>query len=236
MMRQGLAMSFFYGLLYPLLIKNKNVQYYIGSFLIGFIHASSWLFFLFPILKNIKLNNHYLLFFIISIVIMFVSSSILDYIPIPFIKARIEYYTGESSDNAILAKLFRMIVLIPFVLLQNDNIHNENIKISSKFMLYAFFFYSIFAFSELTASRIWGLFLGFECLFLANISFAIRKSAKRLKLLAFFSVLLIIMWFKDIGAAINQGEYRHCNMFTYPYFSIMEEEDDLDYYRGNKQI
>lgn len=229
--RQGLAMAFFYGQLYPLLIKKKSVQYYCGTFLIGFIHASAWFFILFPSLKKVKIRNQYVVIFLVSILVMFVSSNILDYIPIPFIKARIEYYLGESTSNAIFAKLFRIIVLIPIVLMKNADKRNEHLNVSRHFMLVAFITYSLFSFSEATASRLWGLFLGFECLFLSNISITFRKSFKRFSLLSFYTLLLVVMWFKDLGAAIDQGSYKHCNMFTYPYVALFEGESTLEYYR-----
>ncbi|MCQ2238673.1 MAG: EpsG family protein [Bacteroidaceae bacterium] len=231
--RQGFCMAVFYAVLYPMLKKKKLKQYVIGAILLSTIHLSSLLFLLFPFVKFQMSNRKILFLFLVSIVALFIGPAFLSKIPIGVIQERLGHYLSESSDNLILAKVVRCLIIIPLFFLPSKLLNDKELYYCRTMMFCGFFIYSFTSFSELTCSRLWGFFLGFECIILSRLSHLKSLKSYRRGLLLYYMVITLVLWFKDINAAIVQGEYRYCSMFSYPYISVLDSEDVLNHYRTN---
>lgn len=231
--RQGFCMAVFYAVLYPLLRKKKTKQYVIGTILLSTIHLSSLLFLLFPFVKLRLSNRKILILFMVSLVALFVGPAFLSRIPIGFLQERLGHYLTESSGNLIFAKIVRCLIIVPLFFIPKNLLKDNELYFCRSMMFCGFFVYSFTAFSELTCSRLWGLFLGFECIIMSRLSLLKPLRRFRASLMLYFVMLTLVLWFKDINAAMNQGEYRNCSMFSYPYISVFDSEKELHYYRTN---
>ena len=231
--RQGLCLAFFLCYMYPLLKERKFKRYYSLMFIAATIHLSVLVVGLFPLLLRLNLNNvQLLILYFLSVTLLLFNMNILSFIHIGFVQERIIPYLTESSSNQILAKCVRIILTFPLFFLGKYFMKNTEIKNCRNFFIFGFFVYSLLSFSELTSSRIWGYFLGFECIILSNISFS-EKNISRI-FIVYYLFISIILWFKDINATIDQGKYQNCTMFSYPYISLFEGENTLNYYRTHK--
>ena len=231
-MRQGLCMAFFYAVLYPLLNEKKYKEYYLWCVILITIHLSSILFFIFPIiLKWHPSENDLKKLLILSFLFLIGTSTIFKHIPIGFIQSRIAPYLAESSSNQIFAIVLRCIFVIPLYYMPERLSSDSEIYKCKLFLVVGFFIYSITSFSELTCSRLWGYFWGFECLLLSYLHKRPYYCGYCRKILSFFLIVSIVFWFKDVNSFIAQGGYRNCDMFSYPYISIFEDDSVLNHYR-----
>jgi len=229
--RQGVVMSIYFGTLFPVLQRRRYLVYSIGVIMIATIHASALLLLTFPVIQRFPIQKFYVPIFLGSIAVMFLSSNITRLIPVEFIRQRLENYEGVSTGNIVLARMMRIVIILPLIFLSPSIRKDKEIALYRNYMLIGFLFYSVFSFSEMTCSRVWGYFLGFECALISHFSLDLKKVQKRFAILSYYSMILVVMWFKDIGAAIDQGSYRNCGVFTYPYFSVFESIENVAEYR-----
>lgn len=233
--RQGITIVCFFNYLYPLLLENRIKKYILLVFVISTIHASALIFLFFPIVYKIQISYKYMfLVFIVSVIILFFSFNLMSYIPIPFIQDRMKTYLSDASDNMILAKIVRFLLLCPLFMLPTCFLKDSHLKNNIKLFLLGFLIYALVSFSELAASRIWGYFLGFECMIVSQLSLSRIWSKSRVLITSFYILLSMILWLKDINGAMKQGEYINCTICSYPYISIFEGDKVLNYYRTDK--
>ena len=233
--RQGLCMAFFLCCLYPLLEKNKIKTYIVGSLIISTIHASALIFLLFPIVYKYQIPYKLLfVLFIFSLIVLFFSKNLMSYIPVPFIQDRMKTYLSAASSNMMFAKILRLLLVFPLFLLPSKFLKDSQIRNNYRIFLLGFFVYALISFSELVSSRLWGYFLGFECLILSKLALSKKWSRIKVILVLYYIFISTVLWFKDIGGAMEQGKYRNCTMINYPYISIFEGENSLKNYRTYK--
>ena len=233
--RQGFCMAFFFYCLYPLLQNNKIISYIVCSILISSIHASALIFLLFPIVYKHKISYKLLLvLFILSIIVLFFSKNLMAYIPVPFIQDRMKTYLSAASSNMMFAKILRLLLVFPLLLLPSKFLKDSQIRSNYRIFLFGFFVYALISFSEIASSRVWGYFLGFECIILSKLALSNKWSRKKVILVLYYILISTVLWFKDIGGAMEQGKYRNCTMINYPYISVFEGENSLKYYRTYK--
>lgn len=232
-LRQGIAIAFFVGVLLPMIENRKYVKYCIYTLVLSTIHLSAIILLLFPIAWNVRLTKKWMLMiFLLLSVSMFLEIHMFSYIPFSFISERISHYTESPSSNLFFAKIVRALIVFPIFLLPNRWLREDPYLLNMRSMLFlGYVVYALLSFSELTASRMWGYFLVFECLMIYRLS--VQKSFLNLRLfmLTYFISLNAILWFKDINGFIQQGEYQNCTIFTYPYISIFDDKNTLFYYR-----
>lgn len=231
--RQGLSMAVFFGMMYPLLLQKKFKQYYLWEILAFSFHASSLLFAVFPLIYRFRITNkRAMLIFAVSCIFLVLGSSILLNIPIGFIQSRIQFYTGSESDNSMMPKILRLLMVLPVVIFTFKNYYDKDFAFAKIFILLGFAIYALTSFSFLTSGRLWAYFYGFFCLFLSRL--IMIRNKKSCQLMIYFLIIMGFLWFKDINAAIDQGGYRNCNIFTYPYVSIFEGDQTLNLYRNER--
>lgn len=233
--RQGLTIAFFFCYMYPLLKRNMIKKYIFLTIIISTIHASALIFILFPFVYKYQISqNKIVILFILTLIILLMSKNLMAYIPIQFIQDRMTTYLSDASDNQILAKIVRFLLVFPLIILPMHFLKDFNFRNNYKLFLFGFFIYALISFSELASSRLWGYFLGFECIILANLSLSKIYSKTKVTIVLFYILLSVVLWIKDINGAIEQGKYINCTILNYPYISIFEGDETVNYYRTYK--
>lgn len=233
--RQGLCMAVFYSYLYPLLVKRQIKKYVLLTLPLLSIHTSSIIFLSFPLLQKVKIREKQLLYlFGISLSLLLVGTTFLSKIPIGFIQARMEAYMGEQSSNMIFAMIIRCLLVIPLLYLPKKILKDKELYFCRMMMFFGFFIYCLTSFSELVCSRLWVYFLGFECIILSRLNYIRIMKNKRMVFICYYIFIAMTLWVKDIGATMEQGEYKHCSVFSYPYISHFDSEKYLNYYRTRR--
>lgn len=232
-MRQGICISIFYAYMYPMLKSRKIKKYLLLNSLLISVHASSIIFVLLPFVKFRYSDRTFLCVFIVSLFILVTRVVFISKIPIDFIQERVARYVSEPSSNQILAKIVRCLVVIPLFFIPKKMLIDSELAYCCNLLLVGFVVYSLTSFSELTCSRLWGYFWGFECVLLSRLDLQPFFHNYKVKMVTFCILLFSVMWVKDLRAAINQGEYKNCTMFSYPYISVFDTQERLLYYRKN---
>lgn len=233
--RQGFSMAFFLCFMYPLLEKREYKKYYFYLLFISTFHASVIVTGVFPLLYRYKISSKILFsLFCLSFIFMFLKMNLFSLIPIPLIQTRMSAYM-ESSGNQILAKMVRFLLVFPLLFIPKlVRYKNREIERNRMLLIIGFLIYALTSFSELASSRLWGYFLGFECIIFAKLSTKIHLFKHKKLFLIYYVSIVCILWFKDINGTMEQGQYKNCSIISYPYISIFEGEDTLDFYRTNK--
>lgn len=234
--RQGFCMAFFLSIMYPLLEKGNFKKYYLYLFFASTIHLSSIVLGILPIFYKVKITNKLLLMlFFVSFVFVFLKINLFSYIPLSFIQTRMVTYMEEASSNQILAKIVRFMIVFPLLFIPSSVQKESNVIVMNRILLVVgFFVYGLTSFSELMSSRLWGYFLGFECILLSKLSTKLYLFKHKQLLLIYYVLIVGVLWIKDVNVALEQGKYKNCNIVSYPYISIFEGKEELEFYRTDK--
>ena len=236
--RQGLAMSFFFCFIYPYLKRDgltvrELIIYEALVLFIATFHLSALIFFIFPFVKKIKLQPvWFLLLFLFLSLIIVLKVNLLSFILLDVAQSRVDVYVREGSSNQILAIVVRFLIVLPFVLLQKDELNTDEGFCQERIFLFlGFALYAFTSFSELTAGRLWAYFYPFFYLLVnrLNLDFSAYRQIKLY--LSLYIMFSCVMWIKDINGFIKQGKYANCTVVTYPYISVFEGEATLLHYR-----
>lgn len=233
-LRQGIVLAFFAGILLPLLDERNNIKYCVYVILISTIHLSALILLLFPFVWNLRITRKCMVsIFVLLSFFSFCNVYIFSYIPIAFINERVSFYINEApSNNFIWAKLVRFFLILPIFLFPKKWLKDDCVLLKARNMLFVgYIVYVVMAFSELAASRLWGYFLVFECIILYRILRQHSFLKLRFILLVYYFLVNATLWFKDINGFIQQGEYRNCTILSYPYISVFDDENTLYHYR-----
>lgn len=231
--RQGFVIAVFLGKLYPLLLQNKRKSYYLLTILLSSIHLSSLVLLIVPYVYSRRIGrNALLLFSSIGVIFMFVNPFEIVLSNLGFNRLD-RYIVDEISSTKYLAILLRIIILIPLFLLPKSIYRKyKELNIMRNFLFISFMIYAIFSFSELTASRLGIYFKVFEGCFLALIIHQTYLKKISYQICYCYILLTFLLFAKDINAFIDQGNYKNCTMWTYPYLSIFDNENTILNYRS----
>lgn len=156
-------------------------------------------------------------------------------LPLPdMISTRAEEYTETSSASKYLAMAVRLLVVMPTFLI-SDKKYRENTELNGvrNIIFMGFVVFSLFSFSDLIASRMSIYFRMFEGLFIFLLLFTSGLRRLHMQIGVYYFLIASVLFTKDIGAFISQGEYRNCNVITYPYLTIFDDNETIMYYRHN---
>lgn len=232
--RQGFAMAILLGVLYSYLKEQRYFKYYIISILVTSIHLSFIITFILPFIYHRKINRKYLyLISLLSFVFLIVYNPF-EKIALLFAQGRLDAYLVKESSTKYLAIIVRLLILIPLFLIP-EGTYAKNLELNNlrNILICSFCIYSIFSFSDLTASRIETYFRMFEGLFYAKLIHETKLKKISIQLFSCYVLLSCILFVKNINAFIEQGNYQNCNVFTYPYLSLFDSEKTILYYRTN---
>lgn len=234
--RQGLAMAIVLGVLYPLLRNRQWVKYYLVLLVALLIHQSAIICAVLPFIYRIKLQNSILVLIVgLCSVIMVLGVNWLTMLPLPStIMNRAEYYIEESSSPQLLAMLVRIAAILPiFLVSQKKYSTNPELRGVRNILCVGFIIYSLFSFSDLIASRMAIYFRIFESLFVYQLLYHAKLKKLHMQIGIYYFLIASVLFTKDIGAQIDQGDYKNCNIITYPYLTVFDSEATIMTYRHN---
>lgn len=234
-LRQGLALGILLGCVYPLLKERKFIKCAAIIFLTSLIHQSFLVCLLFILVYRIHVDKKIMFILLTPFILnLLFSINVMGLIPMPGLFSRMDSYVQEGNSSSMMAILVRLIVLIPLFLVPNRVYEqDENIRGVRNILACGFMVYSLFSFNDLISSRLAVYFRLFEGLFLSVLLY--RASLKKIpkQLFIYFTCISMILFVKDINAFIEQGEYENCNVVTYPFLTVFDDDDTIMYYRKN---
>lgn len=218
LLRQGLAMSLFCGLAYPMLTKKAYVKYYLTILVCIFIHSASFvcLFVPFVIKYFPRLRKYYLLIVLFLFGLLPFSGILLSIIG--RLTGATYYLTeGELSIGALLNRI--IVFLIIFYLCKTKD---KTLSSMKDLYFLGFFIYLLTAQSDLIASRLGAYFKIFEIILLP---ICFNKFSYKSSPIAFFIIYVYLgyMLMSIIGTMSDQ--YGYANAWDYPYVTIFNQDD-----------
>lgn len=232
--RQGFALAVLVSILYPLLRKKKYVRYYIAASLTALIHQSALFCFLLPLIYNLRIKTQQLVpIFIVLLILMFTDFNLFRFLPIKgFLVDRVANYVTDETSLKYFAKIVRVIVILPIFLIP-ESVYRNNKQLYGirNLLFFGFASYALLSFSELTSSRLAVYCRIFEGLFVYLLLFQTSLHKINVQLFAYFTFLCSVLFVKDIGGFIQQGQYVNCNIITYPYFTVFDDSNTILHYR-----
>lgn len=232
--RQGFSLAVLVSILYPLLRKKKHLKYYIIASLVSLIHQSILFCFLLPLIYNLRIKTKQLLpVFILLSLLMFSDFNLFQFLPIFGGGVdRINDYVTEGTSIKYFAKIVRVIVILPiFLISERAYRNNKQLYGIRNLLFFGFASYALLSFSELTSSRLAAYCRIFEGLFVYLLLFQTSLHKINVQLFAYFTFLCSVLFVKDIGGFIQQGQYVNCNIITYPYFTVFDDSNTILHYR-----
>lgn len=232
-MRQGLTLALVLGILFPLLLKRRFIKFYILCVLISLIHVSALICMLMPLIYKINLNKHTMAIIIVLCIAFVLSGAkLISHLPLPPIFLnRISYYTSSSSTQ-ILAIINRVLLLIPLFLVPDSAYRKDKqLTLLKNIIFLGFIVYTLFSFQDFIASRENVYFRVFEGYFLSYITLHRILKRNAAKIFAYYCIICCMLFTKEIASSMEQGRYENCNVFTYPYFSIFDDNKEIGFYR-----
>ena len=234
-LRQGFTLAILLGCIYPLLKEGKKIKCVVIIFLASLFHQSFLVCLLFLLVYRINMDKKALLLLLLPFMLnLLLSFNIMGLIPVPGILDRMDSYVEEGRSSSMMAILVRLIVLIPLFLVPNRIYEQDKDLMGVRNILACgFIVYSLFSFSDLISSRLGVYFRAFEGLFLFMLLYKTNLKKVPKQLFAYFVCVSMILFVKDINAFIEQGEYANCNVVTYPFLTVFDDDDTIMYYRKN---
>lgn len=231
--RQGFVIAVYLGIVFPLIKQKKLSLYYLYIILLSTIHISALVLTIVPFISNKWIGRNKLLILVfISTFLMFI------YNPLEFIipslgVSRISVYTSsEDSIFKYIPMILRFILIIPVFLIHEERYKNNlSLNTYRNLLVFGYIIYSLFSFSDLISSRMGFYFSTFQIVFFSSIIHNTALKRINSQIIICYLLLSFILLAKDINGYITQGKYENCNIFTYPYFTVFEDESQIQYYR-----
>lgn len=230
-LRQGIVAATFLGLLLPMLIRRDYVKYYVISAALLLIHSVAAVLLVLPLLRGIQLKFRHL---VTIAVIGFLLGVVFSLVDIGVILSRflpIVYLGGSDVSLVALCEriaTFAVVCFCYYVYLQGNE-PSQNDKLFIVFKVYAIgvFLYNILMWSALISSRTVYFFKVVEVVLLCACIGKTKRS--RALVLAYCIVLSLVMYVKNLDSYLEQANYHNASVADFPYVSIFNREDILDY-------
>ena len=225
--RQGIVIAFFIGLLLPWLENKKWVRYYLFSALLVTIHSSAIILLLIPLVKKIKMEEILTLDCICAAVGILMSTSlgmkILNRIP------RIaSYVEADLSIMALVERVTLFAIMLLLFFYRKKYMENEKTVWLLKIYSFGIAIYMIFLAFPLISSRFMAIFKVLEVVILTKL--LEERSKYRQLIILFLTMFTVLMTCKNLDSYLDQGSYKvDVTFYTYPYITIFNEDDIWDY-------
>lgn len=226
--RQGLVICIFLGILLKLLIEKKYFKY---SFIVLFlcsIHSATLLLLACPIIISFSNRTVYKCIGFLSIIGICISFGfgrrIFNlFLNIGFLET---YLTNTNISYLPLLEriLMALIILYSYMIYKkNYSYKNEqSLEIIMKLYMFGVGIYMLFFWSDIIASRLCYVFKPLEICLLIKMIFSLEKF--RTLLIIIVLCLCTLMFVKNTDSYIKQGDYYEDKWYKYPYVSIFNKE------------
>lgn len=209
---------------YSLLVDGKKILFYAMVILGCFIHLSFFSVFLIGILYDKEYFNHPMLIFAVlfSALLMFVGVDFFASFRGMFSDRSVTAAEVGAFDNLIQLAL-RLLIVLPVFFFNPD--YRSDGYYAKAICIVGFILYCLLASNLLIAGRIEFFYRTFICLFIAYLSYSYKSILRDSVLLLLISVH-VVLFFKNIGAAISQGDYvESVTVYNFPYISIFDKSE-----------
>lgn len=232
--RQGFAMAILMSRL-PDCFKNKQWgKYCFIVMMASLFHLSAIISLIIPFVYRFKINRFgAILIVFLAVVWAVIGSGIIKQILPPFIASRMEAdIYNDYNATRYLALIIRIIDIFP-ILLVDERVYKQYpmLRFLRTLLLCGFVLYAICSFNDIVASRINYYFRVFETLFAVELIRLMKLKKTHLSVSFIYVMLAIVLYVTNINASIDQGQYRDCNVLTYPYFSVFHDSSSISEYR-----
>ena len=226
-MRQGICLSILlWG--YHLLMEGKTIKFCLLVLIGGFIHISMFAVFLIPILLHKPwYNSNLIKWIVLGLTIVALITPDLSRYMVVF--SDIREFEADSGSRFLQVSI-RALLIIPLLLIKPD--YKTNGYNAKAICIIGYCMYCILAFNLTYSARIEFYFRVFMCLFVSYSLYSMKKIYLGRLLFSSIIAIHVFLFFKNMGAAIQQGDYNEnkVSMFNFPYVSIFDE-DELDQYK-----
>lgn len=225
-MRQGLCVSLLLWN-YSFLIEGKMWRFYVTLLIGCFIHLSMLVAILIPLLyRKTWYNSNLMVFVIIGMTMVALITPDLSHYTMVFGNRAFE----ADAGSRILQVSIRALLIIPVLLIKPE--YKTNGYYAKAICIIGYCVYCLMSFSVLVSARLEFFFRVFMCLLVSFALFSMERTRIFRLLMSSILVIHVFLFFKNMDAAIEQGDYNKdkVSMFSFPYISIFDK-DELNQYK-----
>lgn len=230
-LRQGVVIATFLGLLIPWIMERKYIRYCIVVVILSTIHTLSLLLLILPLLQGLKLNVKQT---VCMVIIGFLMGVLLTMIDIGAILYQIvPHVYFADSGVPLLTVLERMATFIIVSVCFYHYAEGFEPKAKDRFLtLYKFYAFGLFVcgilmWSALISSRTVYILKVIEIILICA---CIEKSKKTgTVILCYCLMLSSLLYVKNVDSYLKQGQYENATVVSYPYVSVFNQTDILNY-------
>lgn len=228
-LRQGLVITIFLGVLLKWLIEKQTIKYFLFVGLLCTIHSSAFLFFLLPILCKVSQKGILRL-----ILITIIGGVVLNYTVIQNIYINIlnKFFPIDGTLASIKVLFFVQVIINSALILIMKNYLNKEDKPKYLDIFFNLYLGGICIYFLTYNSRLVAALLFLDI----PIYICMIEKIKKSSAVIFVYILLLcsVLYIKNINSYIEQGNYYpRINTINYPYVSIFDRKEILEYRQSN---
>lgn len=230
-LRQGIVIATFLGLLLPWIMERKYIRYCIVVVILSAIHSLSLLLLVLPLLQGLKLNVKQT---VCMTIIGFLIGAFLTMIDLGDILYQIVPHIYFAEGGApLFTVLERMATFIAVSVCFYHYAEGFEPKTKDGFLtLYKFYAFGLF----LCGILMWSAVISSRTVYLLKVIEIVLLCAciKRSKktgtvILCYCLMLSSLLYVKNVDSYLKQGQYENATVVSYPYVSVFNQTDILNY-------
>jgi len=230
-LRQALVIAVFLGALLPWLQNRKYIWYYLITVLLMTIHSVSAILLLVPLLRLVNPKFKYVVAFVAGGFLLGGLFSVIDIGLILKNFIKIPYFSeSEISPLALLERIitFAVVAFCCYLYFRGKEIGKQD-WVYFIFKVYAvgICLYGVLMWSPLISSRTVYILKVLEILLICTCISKCRKIS--VVVLSYFLLLSSVLYVKNVDSYLEQGQYKNAGIVNYPYVTIFDEEEILNY-------
>ena len=225
--RQGIVIACFIGLLLRWLDEKRLIRYYLLSILLITIHSTAVVLLVIPLVKLIRFKDIIVVDILCVLVGLFFSTSygisILKRIP------KLAYYaSADISVMALIERITLFCIILLLVVYRKKYLEREQTVWWLKLYGVGIAIYMIFLAFPLISSRFMAVFKVLEVILLPKLLEG--RSKYRQFIIGFIVAFVALMTCKNLQSYITQGSYHEdVKFYTYPYITIFNKDSIWEY-------
>jgi len=230
-LRQAVIIATLLGLLLPWLLQKKYLRFCIVALALSSLHSIALLLLLLPLLRGVQLKVKQC---VALVILGFAAGAAFCVVDIASILNRIKehaYFIDASISIVAIAERIFTFAVVTFVYYQHlqgkEPDQDDPLHIVYKTYAIGLFLYGVLMWSALISSRTVYIFKVVEICLLSICLTSCKKS--RHLVLLYFIALSALLYVKNINSYLEQGAYTNANVINYPYVSVFDQTDILNY-------